>query len=59
MEHPSITRANRTGYSVPVRNPHIFNSDGCDVCDRFAAVVRFGRTRLCESCAREEEISLL
>jgi hypothetical protein len=61
MDHPAIIRTERTGYPMPIRHPRFPTSipDACDVCDTFEARVRFGRTRLCEDCAREEGIELL
>lgn len=59
MNHPAVSNAIRTGYPAPVRNPiRRFDSlDNCG-CNR-PAVIRFGKSRLCASCAGEEGISIL
>lgn len=59
FEHPQITRTNRTGYPFTPRNPRPAVSDACDVCNRWAAVVRFNQTKLCADCGAEEGITVL
>lgn len=33
--------------------------DPCDICNRHESIVRLGKSKLCVSCAAEEEITVL
>jgi len=50
LEHPAITRVNRTGYpSPPIRNPRPISVTACE-CGEFEALAIYGKQRLCHSC---------
>jgi formylmethanofuran dehydrogenase subunit E len=59
MDHPQVRHIERTGYSIPVRNPQIFQVDPitCDCGAR--AVLRIKGNNRCSECGEDEGVCLL
>jgi hypothetical protein len=58
MENPAIAAGERHNNRITYRRP-IDLFDPCDICSRHESIVRFGKSKLCDSCAAEEGIELL
>ena len=58
LENLALKAQERFDNRQAIRSPRFIDTS-CDICNRWEAQVKLKRTKLCATCAKEEEIEIL